>query len=230
MLVTGPRLLAASGTCDWIFSQSENLRYGGKKSGYHGGVADQEVVVPLAVLSASSEDIGDFEATDFKTPEWWTIDLPASSIGIAGQPVATSKTRKKKAAVADAAPLELWEAKGGTETEVVSIAGVKGEMPAWVSVLLKSDVMKQQKGLASRVQISEDLISNSIALLESRAGVVPVGVLARELNLPQFRVGGFVAQLQRILNVEGYLVLETDSSQTLRLNRELLFKQFDIKP
>ena len=107
---------------------------------------------------------------------------------------------------------------------------MKGETPAWVSVLLKSDVMKQQKSLANRVQISEDLISNSLALLESRAGVVPVGVLARELNLPQFRVGGFVAQLQRILNVEGYLVLETDSSQTLRLNRELLFKQFDIKP
>ncbi|MCP5560213.1 MAG: BREX-2 system phosphatase PglZ [Verrucomicrobiaceae bacterium] len=234
LLVSGPRLQAATGTNDWIFSQSERLRYGGKKSGYHGGVADQEVVVPLAVLSASSEDIGDFEATDFKAPEWWAIDLPASSPGIAGQPAATSKTRKKKAAVGEAPPLELWAATGAEDTEVVlstpPLTGVKGETPAWVPALLKSDVMKQQKSLANRVQIAEDMISSSLALLESRAGVVPVAVLARELNLPQFRVGGFVAQLQRILNVEGYLVLETDTSQTLRLNRELLFKQFDIKP
>ena len=186
------------------------------------------------MLSASSEDIGDFEAADFQAPEWWAIDLQVNSPGQAGQPAPASKPRKKKSDVAAARPLELWAAASGAEPEAAKTAqpltSVKDETPAWLSRLLKSDVMKQQKSLASRVQISDELISSSLALLESRAGVVPVAVLARELNLPQFRVGGFVAQLQRILNVEGYLVLETDSSQTLRLNRELLFKQFDIKP
>ena len=66
--------------------------------------------------------------------------------------------------------------------------------------------------------------------MESKGGVIPVNILAREMDLPSFRVGGFVAQLQRLLNVEGYLVLESDASQSLRLNREMLYKQFDIKP
>lgn len=231
MLVSGPRLQTATGTCDWIFSQSENLRFGGKKSGYHGGVADQEVVVPLAVLSASSEDIGDFQATDFKTPEWWTIDLPTFA-SISAQPLTTSSTRKKKTGTVETKPLELWAVTGAESTESIlpsqSHTIVMGAAPAWISALLNSDVMKQQKTLASRAQVSEDMISRCLSLLESRGYVMPVSILARELNLPQFRVGGFVAQLQRILNVEGYLVLETDASQTLRLNRELLFKQFDI--
>jgi hypothetical protein len=90
--------------------------------------------------------------------------------------------------------------------------------------------MKQQRGMAARAQIAENLVAQSLSLLASKAGVIPIGLLARELSLPQFRVGGFVAQLQRLLNVEGYPVLETDASQTLRLNSELLFKQFDISP
>jgi hypothetical protein len=47
--------------------------------------------------------------------------------------------------------------------------------------------------------------------------------------MPQFRVSGFLAQVQRLLNLEGYAVLNLDASQTLRLNRDILFSQFDLK-
>jgi hypothetical protein len=56
-----------------------------------------------------------------------------------------------------------------------------------------------------------------------------MSVVARELGMPQFRVSGFLAQVQRLLNLEGYAVLNLDASQTLRLNRDILFTQFDLK-
>ena len=99
-----------------------------------------------------------------------------------------------------------------------------------MAALLASDIMKQQRGHAHRSPVTDDQISRCLALMESKGGVIPVNILAREMDLPSFRVGGFVAQLQRLLNVEGYLVLESDASQSLRLNREMLYKQFDIKP
>lgn len=231
MAFSGQRLLDATGKRDWIFSRSESLRYGRQKSGYHGGVADQEMIVPLAILSASSDNIGTFEASDFQVPDWWSIDLPARSPAQTGLRVPTPPMRKKKTSAEDTKPLELWAASGATEPEIFAPTPAKDtSQPSWLAVLLKSDVMKQQKGLAGRAPLSDEMISSCLMLLDSKSGVVPVAILARELNLPQFRVGGFIAQLQRLLNVEGYLVLENDASQTLRLNREFMFKQFDIKP
>jgi hypothetical protein len=42
------------------------------------------------------------------------------------------------------------------------------------------------------------------------------------------RVDGMIASLQRVLNVEGYPVLSVDSSQTIRLNLQLLRDQFGL--
>jgi hypothetical protein len=94
---------------------------------------------------------------------------------------------------------------------------------------LRSDILAQQRRLASRTPVTDESLRVLLALLEQRAGVVPVSVVARELGMPQFRVSGFLAQVQRLLNLEGYAVLNLDASQTLRLNRDILFTQFDLK-
>jgi hypothetical protein len=94
---------------------------------------------------------------------------------------------------------------------------------------LRSDILAQQRRLASRTPVTDESLRVLLALLEQRAGVVPVSVVARELGMPQFRVSGFLAQVQRLLNLEGYAVLNLDASQTLRLNRDILFSQFDLK-
>jgi hypothetical protein len=231
MLFSGPRLRAATGTNKWIFSRSESLRYGGKKHGYHGGVADQEVIIPLAILSASSDNIGSFEATDFRLPEWWSLNDSSRTSAMSGLANLSLTPRKKKALKAPAEPLELWAASGAPvpETLVSPPDSSVLKSSSWVGTLLKSEVMQQQKALSGRVHISEDQIIRCLGLLESKSGVIPLVSLASELGLPQFRVSGFVAQLQRLLNVEGYPVAEMDASQTLRLNKELLFKQFDIR-
>lgn len=232
MAFSGPRLMAATGVADWIFSQSESLRYKRGKSGYHGGVADQEMIVPMAILSSSSQDLGAFEAIDFHQPGWWSVEPAVPAISGCAGPVAATPGRKKKTAPIEPNTLELWattEVSTAPAPAALSTAPA-GPAPPWLALLLGSEIMKQQKGSANRTQVSDDQITRCLSLLESKGGVIPTSTLARELSLPSFRVGGFVAQLQRLMNVEGYLVLETDASQTLRLNRELLFKQFDIKP
>ena len=98
-----------------------------------------------------------------------------------------------------------------------------------MQALLQSPVLAQQRQLAGRTPVSDEAIQRLLLLLDERAGVMPVAAVARELEMPQFRVGGFLAQVQRLLNVEGYYVLEVDASQTLRLNRDLLVAQFDLK-
>lgn len=233
MAFSGRRLQAATGKGEWIFSQSESLRYGGKKSGYHGGVADQEIIVPLAILSASPDPIADFESSDFNPPGWWNVESESISEGMPQVKLPLPGPRKKKPTTADSPSLELWAASGASVSGGAGTATVPAfgnELPSWLGHLLKSDVLSQQKALAGRTPLSDEMLSRTLAIIDSRAGVIQSVSLVRELGLPQFRVGGFVAQLQRLLNVEGYMVLENDASQTLRLNKDLLLKQFDIKP
>jgi hypothetical protein len=226
MAFAGHRLQAATGRRDWIFCQSENLRYGGKKTGYHGGVADQEMIVPLGILTSSSDEIPGFEHGGVHFPSWWSVEETSPV-----QQPATGATRKKKSPPREAGTLELWAATRTAEPNAPQPAAATAsteEAPPWITQLLDSEVMKQQKNLAGRSPLPDEQVRRVLCRLEASAGIMPMTALARDLGLPQFRIGGFVSQLQRLLNVEGYPVLVNDASQTLRLNRALLLKQFDI--
>lgn len=72
-------------------------------------------------------------------------------------------------------------------------------------------------------------IRQALDALDERGGRLTRTALATRLQLPLVRVGGFVAALRRLLNVDGYDVLHVDeASDTLVLNRELLAKQFEL--
>ena len=219
--LTGQRLREATGCNDWIFCVSDSLRYGGKKSGYHGGAADQEVVVPLAILSHDPEIVPDFEVMTVAPPEWWSEDEPTAT-----SPTQPSPPKRKKAAPVETPELPLWNAvQASVETPPQAT-----KADGWISRLLASEVLAQQRALAKRIQVDDDQLAKALTLLEGKGGAVPESVVAVALGVPPFRVGGFISHLQRLLNVEGYAVVEVDSSKTVRLNRELLFKQFDILP
>ena len=234
----GPRLQATTGDSSWVLTASEGLRYAGRKSGYHGGIADQEVVVPLAILTASPDDPPGFESFDFQTPEWWLLEASEPEATAKGAPPSPGlRSRKKKPTPTEAPPLELWEVSGVTAVVDMAGSGFRSDKaavstpshPTWIESLLRSDILAQQRRLASRTPVTDESLRVLLALLEQRAGVVPMSVVARELGMPQFRVSGFLAQVQRLLNLEGYAVLNLDASQTLRLNRDILFTQFDLK-
>ena len=195
-------------------------------------------MVPLAILTASPDDPPGFESFDFQTPEWWLLEASEPEATAKGAPPSSGlRSRKKKPTPAEAPPLELWEVSGVTAVVDMAGSGFRSDKaaasspshPNWIESLLRSDILAQQRRLASRTPVTDESLRVLLALLEQRAGVVPVSVVARELGMPQFRVSGFLAQVQRLLNLEGYAVLNLDASQTLRLNRDILFSQFDLK-
>src|SRR5207245_2826258 len=50
---------------------SEKVHYASRKNGYHGGVAPQELIVPLAVLAADTFDVGIWVPVPLHVPSWW---------------------------------------------------------------------------------------------------------------------------------------------------------------
>ena len=79
---------------------SENIRYGIKKNGYHGGVSPQEMVVPIAVLAAPSEPFPDgWAEASVDTPTWWDEDG-----NVVAKPV-SNRPRPKPAKPKESMPL-----------------------------------------------------------------------------------------------------------------------------
>ena len=57
----------------------------------------------------------------------------------------------------------------------------------------------------------------------------PRATVAAALGVPEIRLRGVIAGVRRVLNVEGFAVLEEEESTgTLSLNRELLRRQFGL--
>src|SRR5205085_7698475 len=61
---------------------SENIRYGMKKNGYHGGVSPQEMIVPLVVLSAAASRPAGWTEALFDVPSWWDMALQEPPVAV----------------------------------------------------------------------------------------------------------------------------------------------------
>jgi hypothetical protein len=220
LTVSGRRIQDAIGQAAYVASVSENLRYGTRKSGYHGGISDQEMVVPLAILSHHDDGLAEFDPMDLPVPQWWQVSLEASPRPEPPQP------RRRKPAP-ETPPLELWTAAGQPESAASRPPPVA---PPWIVNLVASDVLRQQRHMAQRISssVTDDTLIRVLMLLDSRGGAVAAATMAAEVGKPVTRIAGFIANIQRLLNVDGYSVLEMDSSETVRLNREILNRQFDI--
>jgi hypothetical protein len=82
--------------------------------------------------------------------------------------------------------------------------------------------------MAGRVAPADAQVEALLRLLDRVGGRVPVASVAPALGIAPVRVRGVIAGIRRILNVEGYTVLDEDAGDTLTINRQLLFTQFGI--
>jgi len=207
VVVAGPRVILPPAK-RLIAPWTEGLRYGHKKNGYHGGASPQEVVVPIGVFSIDGPVEGWVEVGP-RLPAWWTgLDQPAAP---AAPPSPRSRPKK-------AAQKKLFD-----EAQTTPPDG------GWVDALLASSAWKVQAQAASRLRIDESQVRRVLGAFEGRGGRLTRQALAHELDLPLVRVSGVVTALRRVLNVDGYEVLEVDAaSDTLTLNEALLRKQFDL--
>lgn len=212
IVLSGPRVKVPSGRV--IVPWSERTRYGMRKNGYHGGATPQEMIVPIAVISAGVQVPGWMERAP-EYPDWWEEPLRAPVVSlpvvVALPPVPSRKGR----------PTPLFEE---LERPIPAAAA-----RSWIDALLESRVFATQRQLAGRVAPPDEQLRHLLTALDDRGGKLTRVALAHRLGLPLVRLGSFVAAARRVLNVEGYAVLRVDeASDTVELNRELLVSQFEL--
>ncbi|MEO5350778.1 MAG: BREX-2 system phosphatase PglZ [Magnetococcus sp. YQC-3] len=223
----GPRLWPPGGKI--VAPWSEKVRYGLKKCGYHGGVSPQEVVVPLAVLHSGSQDApSGWSESSSNWPDWWEHaepELPKESV----KTPAKSPGKKKGAATGQEGP-GLFK---GMEEELGPLRHQNATPVAgggWIGLLLSCPVYREQKEMGARTALDDDRVRRFLETLEARGGKMTRSALAKSLEIPRVRFPGILAALRRLLNVDGYSILEVDeNSDMLELNKGLLFTQFEIK-
>jgi len=79
------------------------------------------------------------------------------------------------------------------------------------------------------VPIDDMTVQRLVAALVRRGGSMTAAALAGAVSVPEHRLPGLLAVMQRVLNVEGYAILDRqDAANTVVLNVPLLKKQFEL--
>ena len=207
---------------------SERVRYGaGKKNGYHGGLTPQEMVIPITVLSSTDDVPKGWREQAVETPMWW--DEPSKPGDIAESPAPTLKPVKPQKGSLFDFETEVESAPTPSVVVVAATSVSVESIPQWITRLLTSPVFEEQKRLGGRGLPSDELLGKLLETLNQRGGKLTSVALARALDYPTLRLPGLLAKVQRLLNIDGYRVLDRDdASDTIELNRDLLLKQFDL--
>ncbi|MDT0212469.1 BREX-2 system phosphatase PglZ [Rothia sp. ARF10] len=216
--IRGRRVLADG---DVVLAVSENLRYGPLKAGYHGGASAAEVVVPVAVLLPDAETNPlDLTLLPPQAPPWW--DLPTTEGGTAPVDVAHGIPASPKAPQATS----LFD-----DVTLAAPAANVSASAVLADAVVASDGFRAQRGLAGRLIVDDQQISVLISRLADAPGQrIPLSSAASALRVSEVRVRGALVQVQQLLNVEGYPVIEVEpETRTVVLNERLLREQFGIR-
>jgi hypothetical protein len=220
--VRGPRVVPDVGAV--VMPWREQLHYGTRRNGYHGGLTPQELFVPLVVLSA--DDLDGWTPTAVRRPPWWYHTSVPGAPDLSTAPQVTRPSRRPEPI---AAPT-LFDVDEPSPTRP-ALGGRAAQAPAtdpeWVRRLLSSELFATQRR-NPRVRLGDDELVRLLRALD-RVGSMPCpeGRLADEARLPAPRIGRYVAQVQDLLNVDGYPVV-TVAEGAVRFDRALLERQFGL--
>jgi hypothetical protein len=215
--VSGSRVAKGGGVV--VLPWREEVRYGPRKAGYHGGAAPAEAVIPLIMLSASDEvAVPGWSGAPVASPDWWREPLPETQT-----PQATTAGRRstKRQPQQDTALFDLTP-----EPEAV-VSGPVPTQPALVQALLASDTYRQRRG--TRAPLPDDRVAALVGMLLAGGGRATMDTLAAHAGIPAHRIDGTITALRKLLQVEGYPVVEIDADgQTVKLDTILLIEQFHL--
>lgn len=194
---------------------TEKLRYGPKKNGYHGGVTPQEMLIPIGMFWPELGPPDGLTELPVDLPTWWT----EPTVTQAAAPKAESPSRPKKE---KAQPPTLFD-------KIEPPVALPTADEAWIKALLKSEMFATQKQMAGRARIDDALIQRLLSTLARRGGSMTGPAIASAIEVPEHRLPGLLAVIQRVLNVEGYAILDRqEAANTVVLNIPLLKKQFEL--
>ncbi len=214
--MSGPRVLADGGAV--VLPWDERIRYTARRAGYHGGASLAETVLPVLVFVPAGASIprgwARYSTPALHAPSWWTpaagADETASRPAAAARPATAA--RKAAASAPDTATLF-------TDADIPAPASLGTQVVA-------SPLYSAQRAFV-RKPPADAQVAEVLDALGQAGGKLPVTSLAAVAGQPPFRMGGYVAQLGRLLNVDGYAVIGvTDEGRTAELNTALLREQF----
>ena len=219
----GGRVRADGGGQAVVMAWSERIRYGAKRNGYHGGASPQEVVVPIAVLSANAVPrerglhthgaLRDWVEAPPADPPWWRDDEPPLAAASVVAPQSPPESRRQ------ATP----------QPDLFSVPPPEPSRGTWVNRLFTSPTYEAQQRLAGRGAPGDDSLRVMLLALDARGGRSSRATLAQALGVSALRVGSIVSAARRILNVDQAQVLSLDAAgEEILLNAHLLRLQFEL--
>ncbi|WP_405105603.1 BREX-2 system phosphatase PglZ [Micromonospora sp. NBC_01405] len=216
--VTGSRVLLGGGSA--VLPWREEVRYGPRKAGYHGGAAPAEAVIPLLVLTAGDEHaVPGWGGAPVASPDWWREPLTESPTP---PPRSGGSGRRHLRRAVEQQPASLFDVAAVAAPEPVA------PTPGLVTALLASERYAQRRD--PRTPLTDERVAALLDTLLAGGDRATLDTLAARARVPAHRISGTVTALRRLLQVEGYPVVTLDpDGRTVHLNRALLIEQFGLE-
>jgi hypothetical protein len=224
--IRGPRVTVNGG--EVVAAVDETIHYTPRKAGYHGGASPAEVVVPVITLLPSESLLPSGWFSYDRTghaPSWWTAPSVREQQPLAAAPPDTAKPqsvparRKRTAAVASDDSAALFGVSEVASSASASSASLGAQ-------IVSSTRMASQRQTVRRAP-GDESVAALIDTLVQAGGRLTTAEAAAATGESPVRMSGYLAQVARLLNVDGYPVLQTlDGGRTVELNVALLRQQF----
>jgi hypothetical protein len=205
IVVEGPRVLTANKKV--VLAVDNDIRYGARNAGYHGGGSPAEAIVPVVVLIAGQVPDGAVPVAGAEPP-WWHSGPPAPDLPLALPAVAAKKRRQQE--------LSLFDDTAADEPNPLP------------DNVVRTKTFEAQLSLAGRIVVKKPQIKNLLAaLLATSAHEITLAQAAAALSVATSSVNGALMQTKRVLDVEGYEVLRV-AGGVVRLDVAALKEQFGV--
>lgn len=219
VLVEGPRVLAPGGRA--ILAVSDGLRFASKKAGYHGGASLAELSIPIVVLKPRGTDdpAGWVEAPP-QEPTWWNEPSRDEAVPPRSATPAAKPRIKPAMPVVIREPTLFDQVADEPEVAVGATLGAR---------LVGSPAYAARRSSAGRHPLEDDVIITVVDTLVAGTGRAHRDTLAVRLGVAAYAFGGLLTTFRRVLNVDGYPVLDVDADGvTVVLDLALLREQFGL--
>ncbi|MFF5217605.1 BREX-2 system phosphatase PglZ [Micromonospora sp. NPDC000442] len=223
--LAGSRVALAGG--EIVVPWREELRYGPRKAGYHGGAAAAEAVIPLLVLAPGDDvSVPGWSGAPVASPDWWREPLPETSDAPA-EPGAPARRRARRPV--EHQPEGLFDLVTAAPAAAPVAAAVPVPPSDLVTALLASDRYAQRRD--PRLPLADERVAALLRTLLANGDRATLDTLAARARVPAHRITGTLTALRRLLQVEGYPVITVDADgKTVHLDRTLLIEQFELGP
>ena len=211
--LSGPRVLTDGRriTAAW----RDDLRYTPRQAGYHGGASLAEVTVPVITVVPSGGAV----------PSGWVLLPPESAEPVWWKESGTATTLEAVTQEAEVPPAGLDEPKA----ESASRATPSGRLTLGQRAVRSAPYRTQREFV--RAAPPDKAVEAALDALEAAGGKLSPGAVAAAAQAAtgksQRNPARFATMLERLLNIDGYPVLQlVESGRTVQLDRALLSQQF----